>query len=217
MDGLAQVAAYATADFDEPHQRLVDALVARFGDRLATGGDVRVLDLGCGPADVTVRLARALPTATVVGVDGANAMVVEGRARLEREGLTDRVELRLLRLPSADLGAEGWSLVVSTSVLHHLPDPDVLWSSVATTAGPGTAVFVGDLVRPGSAAAVDALVDREAAGEPEVLRADFRASLHAAYRVDEVAAQLAAAGLDGWLRAEPFGDRHLVVTGVRPG
>ena len=55
---------------------------------------------------------------------------------------------------------------------------------------------------------------RRHVGDPEVLRQDFRNSLIAAYRPDEVRAQLAAAGL-AHLAVEQVTDRHLLVTGRR--
>ncbi|MFN8027415.1 MAG: hypothetical protein U0W40_13990 [Acidimicrobiia bacterium] len=61
---------------------------------------------------------------------------------------------------------------------------------------------------------MDALVAQYAAGEPDVLVEDFRASLRAAYRPDEVEEQLAGAGLAHNLAVEAIGDRHLVVSGV---
>ena len=48
------------------------------------------------------------------------------------------------------------------------------------------------------------------------LRDDFRASLRAAYRVDEVTEQLGQAGLADTLTVEPIGARHLVVNGSLP-
>ncbi|MCC5951412.1 MAG: class I SAM-dependent methyltransferase [Acidimicrobiia bacterium] len=217
MEGAAQAAAYAAADFAVAHQRIVDDLLARFPELSAPADPQRVLDLGCGPADVLVRLARALPTAEFVGVDGSSAMLAEGHRRLEGEQLSGRVVLRELLLPVDPAVLAGrWSLVTSNSLLHHLHEPQVLWSTVAATAAPGTVVFVADLARPDSSAAVDAIVAAEATGEPEVLVEDFRASLHAAFRPDEVRHQLGVAGLGDWLEVSLLDDHHLVVAGRCP-
>ena len=67
-------------------------------------------------------------------------------------------------------------------------------------------------MRPESAGAAQALVDQYAPDEPEVLRRDFFLSLGAAFTPDEVRAQLADAGFDGFV-VEPVTDRHLVITG----
>jgi hypothetical protein len=74
---------------------------------------------------------------------------------------------------------------------------------------------VGDLLRPSSRDAARALVAREAAGEPELLRRDFFLSLCAAYTLDEVRAQLAAAQL-AHFTLEATSDRHWVASGALP-
>jgi ubiquinone/menaquinone biosynthesis C-methylase UbiE len=213
MDDPAQAAAYAAADFSVPHQLFVDLFITRFPDMV--DADRRILDLGCGPADVTVRLARALPAATFVGVDGAPAMLAEGRRRVEAEKLSSRVELLEVRLSATGGVPPGavFDAVVSNSLLHHLADPDALWNTIRAVARPGAPVLVMDLCRPADTEAAAGLVNAYAAGEPDVLRCDFYASLCAAYRPGEVRAQLAAAGFD--FSVDTPTDRHLVVTGRR--
>ncbi len=210
MDDPVQARAYHEADFAEPHQRLVDAFVARFPDIDAD----TVVDLGCGPADVTVRVALALPQARVVGVDGAEEMLALGRQRVAAAGLTARVRLERVLLPSASLTSRRFGAVVSNSLLHHLHDPAVLWDTIGAVADPGAPVFVADLRRPPDTATVDAHVERYAAGEPEVLRRDFAASLRAAFTPEEIVDQLGAAGL-AHLAVEPDGDHHVLVWGHR--
>jgi trans-aconitate 2-methyltransferase len=105
--------------------------------------------------------------------------------------------------------------VLSNSLLHHLHDPAVLWSSVRQLGGPGAAIYVQDLRRPASLAALEALVASQMATAPEVLRRDYRHSLHAAFTLQEVAAQLEQAGLDG-LRVQERGERYLEVWGRLP-
>ncbi len=70
-----------------------------------------------------------------------------------------------------------------------------------------------DLMRPESEVEVLRLVELYVANEPDVLRHDFQHSLFAAYRVDEVRAQLDAAGLNK-LTVEAVSDRHQVIVGL---
>ena len=113
-------------------------------------------------------------------------------------------------------GLEPFDVVVANSVLHHLRDPDDLWTAVAALGRGGAAVHVADLVRPMDTAAVHALVTRYASSEPLVLREDFARSLAAAYRPEEIVAQLDRAGLGAHLQIEVVSDRHLVVWGRLP-
>lgn len=211
MDDEEQARAYSEADFAEPHERFVALFRAAFPTLVLDG---TVLDLGCGPADVTARFARAFPAAKVHGVDGAEAMLARGRRRLAAEGLTDRVQLFRARIPDDAPPLSAYDAVVSNSLLHHLPEPSVLWSAAGRYARAGAPVFVMDLMRPETPADVERLVEEHAAGEPEVLRRDFKASLFAAFTVEEVRAQLRDARL-GHLSVDAVSDRHLVVKGRR--
>jgi SAM-dependent methyltransferase len=209
MDEAGQAAAYAGADFEQPHQEFIAQFRAAFP---AWDGRGRVLDLGCGPGDIAIRFARAFPECRVDGVDGAEAMLACGRKRLagaEAADVAVRVTLHRARLPSDPAPADAYDAVISNSLLHHLHDPMVIWSCIRRYARPDAPWFVKDLRRPDSVEAARALADRYAAGEPAVLQRDFFHSLCAAFTADEVVAQVAAAGLVG--RVESIGDRHLVV------
>ena len=214
MEEPAQALAYSEADFAASHQQVVAMLLERCPS--ADADLHRVVDLGCGPADVTVRLAEALPHAILVGLDAGPRMLDLGRERIIRSALDARVQLQQLHLPAPPerliaLGA--FDLVASNSLLHHLADPGDLWVAAAVLGRPGAVVHVVDLRRPADDAEVDGLVERYAAGEPAVLVEDFRRSLRAAYRPAEVKAQLAAAGLAEMLTVETVSDRHLLVHG----
>lgn len=212
MDDAVQAAAYAQADFEEPHARFVELFRETFPNELIRG---TVLDLGCGPADITLRFVRAYPDCAMHGVDGAEAMLAHGRDRLRLEGLAERVRLIHGYLPGVVLPQAEYSAVISNSLLHHLRDPMVLWNAVKTHAKPGAPVFVMDLRRPSSRSHAQALVAEYAANEPPILRHDFFHSLLAAYVPDEVAAQLRQAGLAS-LEVKEVSDRHLLVYGRLP-
>jgi SAM-dependent methyltransferase len=209
MDDADQARAYSDADFSDSHQAVVEHFTERFPD-FATG---RVIDLACGPADVTTRLARAFADATFLGVDGAAAMIALGRERVARGGLIDRITLECRLLPDPTLRELGpYDAAVCTGALHHFHDPMVLWNTIRDLAGDGTRVLVQDLTRPESRAVAHALVDRYAAGEPEILRRDYFQSLLAAFTPREIRDQLHAVGFEHFA-VDTVSDRHVVVSG----
>jgi ubiquinone/menaquinone biosynthesis C-methylase UbiE len=208
MNDAEQARAYAMADFSEPHQ----AFVSHFESRFPGHQPRQVLDLGCGPADVSIRFARAYPSCRVVGVDGAEAMLALGRAAVDAADMGARIKLHRLHLPAA-LPSGSFDTVISNSLLHHLADPRTLWDTLRREIREHTVVFVMDLMRPRSIEAARALVDQHAAEDPEILKRDFFNSLLAAYRPEEVRSQLRAAGLEKRLQVEPTDDRHLLVWG----
>ena len=214
MDDDAQARAYAEADFAEPHDNFVTLFKQQWPERAVAG---HVLDLGCGPADISIRFARAFPDCTIEGVDGANEMLAYGIKAVAAAGLSQRIDLTPCYLPDEDLMQQSYDAVICNSLLHHLKDPMTLWQTIAACAKSGSTdgvpVFVMDLTRPESEAEVACMVELYVANEPDILRHDFHHSLFAAYRVDEVRAQLDAAGLSG-LKVEAVSDRHLVVSGL---
>lgn len=204
-----QAVAYSDASFAEAHE----AAVTRFAAAFPGFTPRRLLDLACGPADVTVRFARAYPDTAIVGLEGSPAMLALGVQRVAREGLSDQIGFAHRVLPDDDLTALGtFDAVVSTSSLHHFHDPGALWSAMRAAAATNACIFVQDLVRPESAAAAQALVDAYAPDEPEVLRRDFLNSLCAAFTPEEVRTQLLDAGFTGFT-VTPVTDRHLVIHG----
>ena len=208
MGDPAQARAYAGADFSEPHQ----AFVERFRERFPGHRPRRVLDLGCGAADVTIRFARAHPECKLTGVDGAAEMLALAREAVAGAGLTERIKLVEARLPEIALPRRTFDTVICNSLLHHLADPQTLWNACAEHAAPGAAVWVVDLRRPGSRAQVERLVRQHAGAESEILQRDFFNSLLAAYRPEEIATQLARAGLARF-KVEAVGDRHVIAYG----
>ena len=223
MDDPLQARAYAEADFDRSDQAFTERFLALLGQPFPDG----IVDLGCGPGNISFRLAAALPQARVLGLDGAASMVALAAEHQQRHpGAWPQLRFQQLKLPLIDPAALGgpFAAVVSNSLLHHLHDPQVLWQAVGQLAAPGATIYIKDLRRPASAAAADALTERHAAGAAAVLRRDFRASLAAAFTAAEVEAQLAkasqlwgAAGTDGttWpaFTVAEVEDRYLEIHG----
>jgi SAM-dependent methyltransferase len=214
MDNEAEARAYAEADFSAANR----AFIERFG-RLFPGHHERLIDLGCGPGDVTIDFARARPQTWVLGVEAAPAMLRLAHENLQRARALEasqnlNVEFLLARLPSQDLPPGAFDAIVSNSLLHHLPDPMVLWREIQRIGKPGAAVLVGDLFRPPSEREAEAIVQASGASEDPLLCRDFFNSLCAAFEVEEVRAQIAASGLS--LSVEQSSERHLMVYGRLP-
>ena len=213
MDEAGQVLAYAQADFAASDAAMVERLAQLCGDDPGTA----LLDLGCGPGNISLLLAGRWPAAKVLGLDGAPRMLAVARERLAGVSPDLAARLRFVQalLPLAAAGEleAHFSAVVSNSLLHHLHDPAALWQTVAQLGAPGAFVYVQDLRRPDNGEAVEALVATEMASAPEVLRHDYRASLHAAFTVVEVEQQLEQAGLAAQLQVAPRQERYLEVWG----
>ena len=210
MDDEQQSIAYAQADFSTSNQLYVDSLVRDFPTHLRA-----VVDIGCGPADVVIRLAKAAPHAAITAIDGSAPMIALGRTAARAAGVDDRLTLLHTRIPGPPPAPQSFDAVLSKDLLHHLPDPRVLWNEVKRLGRPGAAVYVMDLVRPDNEETARAMVKEGAGSEHPILQHDFYQSLLAAFTMDEVRAQVTAAGLD--LTVAPIGVRHMLIKGtLRP-
>src|ERR1041385_7576564 len=209
MDEQEQAAAYAAADWSEAHEKVA----AHFRSRFPDFSDGRVIDLGCGTADVTIRFARAFPKVTILGVDGSERMLSFGRQAVRDAGLDSRITLEQRHLPDRAIENRAFDALISNSLLHHFADPVLLWRTAARCVKAGAPVMLVDLVRPGDAETAVQLVREHAQGAPPVLERDFTASLHAAYELDEVRQQLISAGLPQF-KVEQVDALHLVAWGI---
>ncbi|MGY6553195.1 MAG: class I SAM-dependent methyltransferase [Wenzhouxiangella sp.] len=207
MDEPAQARAYAEADFSEPNQLFTEA--ARLALQTRQAGCL--IDLGCGPGDIALRLARALPGWHITALDAGPNMLALARQAIENAGFSTRISPLLARLPE-DCPDQRFDALVSNSLLHHLPDPMSLWLSVTRLAKPGAYVQIMDLHRPDSVARARDLVDVHAADAPSVLREDFYNSLRAAWTAEEVREQFESAGLTDLRLSRPT-ERHWMASG----
>jgi len=211
MTDRGQAEAYARADFEAPHSRVLSLFEETFAGEI----DGWLLDLGCGPGDITLRFARRFQCCRILAVDGAAAMLELARTVRDADPrLACRVEFLHARIPDAPIPDLSFQVILSTSFLHHLHEPAGLWQTIHQHARPGTKIFIVDLFRPESRQAAAALVETYSASEPQVLKTDFYNSLLAAFRPAEVEKQLAAAGLDE-LTVTTISDRHMLIHGTK--
>ncbi len=208
MEDPEQAAAYAAADFSQENQGFVD----RFEEYFPGFSSGRVLDAGCGPADIPIRFATRYPSCHVTAVDASAAMIRLAEKGVSQAGLSDRITVQCERFEAVP-GANVFDAVLSNSLLHHLPNPLQFWNKLRQLLRPGSPVLVMDLLRPDSPEEAQAIVDRYASGAPAVLRRDFFNSLMAAFTEDEVTTQLARMNLTRLL-IDVIDDRHWVVGGT---
>jgi ubiquinone/menaquinone biosynthesis C-methylase UbiE len=206
MDDERQAIAYARADFSSSNQVFVEGLLDACSSGLRS-----VLDLGCGPGDIPIRLARARSSLRITALDASEVMVRLAKEAVEEAGLTERVQVVQGRIPGLALPVRGFDAIISKDLLHHLPDPMVFWEEVKRLGRDGTVIYVMDLFRPETEQMAREIVESVSANEPEVLKRDFYNSLLAAFTPDEVRDQLRRAGLA--LEVEVVSERHMRVKG----
>ena len=103
--------------------------------RIPLPAPARVVDLGCGPGNVTKLIAGRWPQAQITGVDSSEAMLERARLAL----LEARFEL-------ADIGqwtpADAPDLIFSNAALHWLPEHPALFPRLLGQLAPGGVLAV---------------------------------------------------------------------------
>lgn len=202
-----EISAYANADFEEPHSNFIDLLKEHCGsiEKIRTA-----LDLGCGPGDITFRFTRAFTESTIDAVDGSREMLESAKKFIEdMPDLSTRINYVHSMINDYKTSSK-YDLIYSNSVLHHLPDPMVIWNKIRDLSTSETKIFIMDLIRPDSIEQAMKLRDMYVSDEPDILRDGFYNSLLAAFEIEEVKEQLLEAGLNT-LEVKQISDRHLIV------
>lgn len=135
--------------YEASHNRWIGGRARAFreftADLIAVAPGESVLDLGCGPGELALALARRVgPNGRVAGIDLSKALIAGARRKAKRAGLAiDYRVASVEQLPFADGSVD---VVVSSLVMHHLA-PEVLARAVREirrVLKPGGRVFVID-------------------------------------------------------------------------
>lgn len=153
MDDSGEVEAYASAAAQKHLDRIDDTFVEHAIALLQGRRSGRALDIGTGPGQIVLKLARRLPGWNFTAVDHSPNMIRQAHENLAAARKTlpapdGRVEFSVadgnrLAFPDAS-----FDLVMSNSVLHHLAQPQLLLAEAARLAKPGAAILLRDLRRP---------------------------------------------------------------------
>jgi len=136
------------AEYDTFIRRVVpryDELIDRLLECLPTAPD-RVLELGSGTGNVSLRLVEVTGEAAVTFVDAAPEMIAITRARLA-EGSADaaaRYRFRVARFEDLRPDPGAFDLIVSSLSLHHVADAGPLYRTLRESLAPGGALRIAD-------------------------------------------------------------------------
>ena len=203
----AEAKVYELADFSEVNQAFAERVVG-----LAPHPYGVLVDLGCGPGDILVRILGLTRTFMSLGLDGSKTMLDLAREKIRAGALENSIHLIQSDAKSLNFPADCFDVVISNSLVHHLPDPLPFWKEVHRVCRPGGIILVQDLSRPDTPEEARRIVERESGSEPQLLKDLFFYSLLASFTPDEVEEHLAAAGLTG-VTVRMSSDRHWEVAG----
>jgi len=201
MDTAEEAEGYDAMDHSGPNGAFVERL-------FELGARGRILDLGCGPAQVPLLICERCPDSTVLGLDLAHHMLRVARRNVAASPHAGRVELLHGDAKSVGLEDGSFDAVCSNTILHHIPDPRPFLREAARLVRPGGALLIRDLFRPATRERLEELVALHAADCDDYQRGLFGASLNAAFTPEELRALADECGL-GHAEVVVDTDRHV--------
>jgi len=118
--------AYARYQFSPQGGNVEDRIRELVLARLDWDGEGRALDVGCGNAALTIKLAQKYPTAQVMGIDYWGRKWEYSKNTCERnarvEGVSDRVTFQKASASALPFSDEYFDAVVSNLVFHEVSD-----------------------------------------------------------------------------------------------
>ncbi len=201
MDTWEESIAYDAMDFTE-----VNTSFAREAVELGPEAGL-VLDAGTGTARIPILLCQLRSHWNIVGIDLSENMLKIGATNIDRADLKDRIQLQRVDVKKMPYPDNGFDMVISNTIVHHLPDPMPFWCELRRVLKPGGGILVRDLLRPESDRAVEALVSSIGTDYDPHQAKLFRDSLYAAFTLEEVTEMVDRAGLEG-VRIYQSSDRH---------
>jgi ubiquinone/menaquinone biosynthesis C-methylase UbiE len=135
VDSYDSLIRRAVPRYDEMTDRLMEVLPARAE---------RVLELGCGTGNLTLRLAARYPQATITTADASPEMTALTGHRTVEAGCAERVVTKTARFEDLTFPAGAFDLVASCMSLHHVRDKAALYRDIAAWLSPGGVLRFAD-------------------------------------------------------------------------
>ena len=201
MDTWEEAVEYDSMDFTEVNAAFAKSAIAL--------GPIcgKILDAGTGTARIPIAIAQMRPAWEMTCIDLSANMLRLGLENVSKANVRSQIKLELVDAKSMPYPDRYFDMVISNSIIHHLPDPLPFLREVQRVLKPNGAIFLRDLLRPLDETIRDNLVEMYAGDCNSHQKQLFSDSLHAAFTLDEVEMMVESAGLEG-LRIYESSDRH---------
>ena len=220
MEEKEQVISYDEADFSEGEVNLIKQINHYLLRKdISLGKKDLIVDLGCGPGNISEKLAIKWPNTEVVGIDGSKEMIL--RAEYNKNISNNKKKLKNLSYICSDIKdiksknfllKKRISLLVSNSLIHHITNLEDFFNIIRSLSSKVTVNFHKDLKRPFNEKTALELKAQCSAKYNEILTNDYYASLKASYTFKELKNFTLENDLSS-LEVFEDGDKYLLVYG----
>jgi ubiquinone/menaquinone biosynthesis C-methylase UbiE len=180
MDSWEAAIEYDSMDFTEVNAAFVKSAAALgpvFGN---------LLDAGTGTARIPIAMSQLRPAWKLTCIDLSANMLKVGAENVEKAGVRSQISLELIDAKAMPYPDNYFDMVISNSIIHHLPDPVTFLQEVRRVLKPNGAIFLRDLLRPEKPGMRDNLVELYAGDCNTHQKQLFSDSLQAAFTLVEI-------------------------------
>jgi ubiquinone/menaquinone biosynthesis C-methylase UbiE len=202
MDTWEEAIDYDTMDFTQVNTAFAQEAIAL--GQIESG---LVLDAGTGTGRIPVLMCQMRPKWQIIAIDLAKNMLQIASQHVQQAGLQEQIRLELVDAKYLPYEDEVFDLVISNSLVHHLPDPLPFFRELQRVTKPNAGILIRDLFRPVDEVTMNALVESIGNKYNAHQKQLFRDSLHAALTINEVKQLIFRAGLVG-VKVYQSSDRH---------
>jgi len=220
MTRKEQVISYDEADFSESEENFLNQInYYLIKNNVALDEKDLIVDLGCGPGNISEKLSIKWPNTEVIGIDGSKEMI--SKARSNKKNSIDKTKFKNLNYICADIkdfeldeisSKKEITLLVSNSLIHHITHLDDFFESIIRISNKQTINFHKDLKRPPDKKSALKLKEKLPKEYNITLINDYYASLRASYTYKELRDFTLENNLDS-LDVFEDGDQYLIVYG----
>lgn len=217
MGTQEEVHDYDAMDHAQVNRAFVDDLLTSMqAFCLSENTSHRVFDAGTGTALIPLELVRRSRAFTVVAADAAAEMLLLAQQNIAGAGFSARITTSLVDCKAIDSPGDAYDIVMSNSIIHHIPEPRVVFRELVRILRPGGLLFLRDLFRPQTDGEVERLVALYAGDSHPRQQQLFRQSFHAALTIPEVRQIVAPFGISAEA-VTSTSDRHWTLAWRKPG
>lgn len=202
MDSLSEAIEYDAMDFTEVNRDFALKAIA-----LGPPEQGIVLDAGTGPGRIPVLISQMRSQWQIIAIDAAQSMLEVAAQHVQKANLQSSIRLELVDAKSLPYEDGHFDMIISNSLVHHLPDPLPFFKELKRVLKSNGGIFIRDLFRPANAEIMNALVDNIGQEYDEYQKKLFRDSLNAALTLDEVNQLIYQVGLQQ-VKVYQSSDRH---------
>lgn len=180
MDDTTEAQEYDQMDFSEVNRDFAQLACQLVKDKAL------VLDIGTGTARIPLIMAQLRPQWQIIGIDLAESMIKLGKQNVEKEGKSQQITLDLIDGKKTPYEDHTFDLVVSNSLVHHIPSPLELLKEINRIVKPQGTVLIRDLFRPSSLEEIEGIVKKANLSYTPRQEKLFKDSLQAALTLEEI-------------------------------